>query len=72
MPLLANIFLHHILDLWAHQWRLRRARGRIVIMRYADDVVMGFETKADADEMLSASQRGWPNLAWRFRGTRCA
>lgn len=53
-PLLANIFLHYILDLWVHQWRRRHARGRIVIVRYADDVVMGFEKKADADEMLLA------------------
>jgi RNA-directed DNA polymerase len=53
-PLLANIFLHYILDLWVHQWRRRHARGRIVIVRYADDFVMGFEREADAREMLEA------------------
>ena len=53
-PLLANIFLHYILDLWAHQWRRRHARGRVVIVRYADDFVMGFEKRADAEEMLLA------------------
>ncbi|WP_352835167.1 reverse transcriptase domain-containing protein [Mesorhizobium sp. M0830] len=53
-PLLANIFLHYILDLWAHQWRRRHAHGRVVIVRYADDFVMGFEKKADAEEMLLA------------------
>jgi group II intron reverse transcriptase/maturase len=53
-PLLANIFLHYILDLWAHQWRRRHARGCVVIVRYADDFVMGFEKKADAEEMLLA------------------
>lgn len=53
-PLLANIFLHYILDLWSHQWRRRRARGRIVIVRYADDFVRGFQSKADAQEMLLA------------------
>lgn len=53
-PLLANIFLHYVLDLWAHQWRRRRARGRVVAVRYADDFVMGFESKADAQEMLLA------------------
>src|SRR5258708_33582420 len=52
-PLLANIFLHYILDLWVHQWRRRNARGRIVIVRYADDFVMGFESEADARRMLS-------------------
>lgn len=53
-PLLANIFLHYILDLWIHQWRRRRARGRVVAVRYADDFVMGFESRADAQEMLLA------------------
>ncbi|SPP98165.1 RNA-directed DNA polymerase [Bradyrhizobium vignae] len=53
-PLLANIFLHYILDLWTQKWRRRCARGRIVIVRYADDFVMGFENKADAREMLLA------------------
>nr|WP_249812257.1 reverse transcriptase domain-containing protein [Bradyrhizobium sp. 151] len=53
-PLLANIFLHYILDLRIHQWRRRRARGRVVAVRYADDFVMGFESKADAQEMLLA------------------
>jgi retron-type reverse transcriptase len=36
-PLLANIFLHYVLDLWVHQWRKRPAHGRVVIVRYADD-----------------------------------
>lgn len=52
-PLLANVFLHYVLDLWVHQWRRRHARGRIVIVRYADDFVMGFESETDAREMLS-------------------
>ena len=47
-PLLANIFLHYVLDLWVHQWRRRHARGRVSIVRYADDFVMGFESEADA------------------------
>jgi RNA-directed DNA polymerase len=62
-PLLANVFLHYILDLWAHQWRRRHAHGHVVIVRYADDFVMGFEKKADAEEMLWSSRRGWPALA---------
>jgi RNA-directed DNA polymerase len=53
-PLLANIFLHYVLDLWVQSWRRRHARGRIVIVRYADDFVMGFEKEADAREMLRA------------------
>jgi RNA-directed DNA polymerase len=50
-PLLANIFLHYVLDLWVHQWRQRQARGRVSIVRYADDFVMGFESAGDARRM---------------------
>ncbi|MHC4047966.1 reverse transcriptase domain-containing protein [Bradyrhizobium sp. 23AC] len=53
-PFLANIFLHYILDLWAHQWRRCHAGGHVVIVRYADDFVMGFDSKADAQEVLLA------------------
>ena len=52
IPLLANIFLHYVLDLWVHQWRRRNARGRVSIVRYADDFVMGFEKRTDAEQML--------------------
>jgi len=52
-PLLANIFLHYVLDLWVHQWRRRNARGRVSIVRYADDFVMGFENVVDARRMLT-------------------
>jgi hypothetical protein len=41
-PLLANIYLHYVLDLWAHQWRKRHARGECYIVRYADGSVFGF------------------------------
>ena len=53
-PLLANIFLHYALDLWVHQWRRRHAHGRVTIVRYADDFVMGFEKVADARRMMFA------------------
>jgi RNA-directed DNA polymerase len=42
-PLLANIYLHYVLDLWAERWRRREATGDMIIVRYADDVVAGFE-----------------------------
>jgi group II intron reverse transcriptase/maturase len=51
-PLLANVFLHYALDLWVHQWRRRYARGRVVIVRDADDFVMGFQYEADARKMV--------------------
>ena len=41
-PLLANIYLHYVFDLWAHQWRRRYATGNVVMVRYADDIVIGF------------------------------
>src|SRR5258705_13991879 len=53
-PLLANIYLHHVLDLWAAQWRRREARGDMIIVRYADDLVLGFEHETDARRFLDA------------------
>ena len=47
-PLLANVYLHYVLDLWVQQWRKRVARGEVIIVRYADDFVMGFQHEADA------------------------
>ncbi len=51
-PLLANIYLHYALDLWAHQWRGRKAHGDVVIVRYADDSVLGFEQQDDVQSFL--------------------
>lgn len=47
-PLLANVFLHYAFDLWAAQWRKRQAKGRVIVVRYADDIVVGFELESDA------------------------
>jgi group II intron reverse transcriptase/maturase len=47
-PLLANLYLHHVLDLWADWWRRRRAHGDLIIVRFADDFVVGFERERDA------------------------
>jgi group II intron reverse transcriptase/maturase len=47
-PLLANVYLHYVLDLWAQQWRRRHARGDVIIVRFADDFVVGFEHLGDA------------------------
>lgn len=47
-PLLANVFLHYVFDQWAHQWRKKNARGEIIIVRYADDFVVGFQHRSDA------------------------
>ena len=47
-PLLANVYLHYVFDLWAERWRRREATGDMIILRYADDIVVGFEREADA------------------------
>jgi group II intron reverse transcriptase/maturase len=47
-PMLANIYLHYVFDLWAHQWRTKQASGDVIIVRYADDIVMGFQHRAEA------------------------
>jgi len=51
-PLLANIYLHYVFDLWAARWRRRGATGDMVIVRYADDIVVGFEHEADGRRFL--------------------
>lgn len=50
-PLLANLYLHHVLDLWMQAWRKREARGEVILVRYADDFVMGFQYRDDAERL---------------------
>ena len=52
-PLLANIYLHYVFDLWAERWRRREATGDMIIVRYADDIVVGFQHEADGQRFLS-------------------
>jgi len=56
-PLLANVYLHYVLDLWANRWRQREATGDMVIVRYADDFVVGFEREADAHRFWEALRK---------------
>jgi group II intron reverse transcriptase/maturase len=53
-PLLANVYLHYVFDLWAERWRRREAKGDMIIVRYADDIVVGFEYGADARRFWDA------------------
>jgi group II intron reverse transcriptase/maturase len=48
-PLLANVFLHYAFDLWLQQWRERHATGEVIVVRYADDAVVGFQFRSDAE-----------------------
>jgi group II intron reverse transcriptase/maturase len=52
-PLLANIYLHYVLDLWAQQWRHRQASGDMILVRYADDFIVGFQRRTDAERFLA-------------------
>ncbi len=52
-PLVANIYLHYVLDLWAERWRRREATGDMIIVRYADDFIVGFQHKVDARHFLN-------------------
>jgi RNA-directed DNA polymerase len=51
-PILANIYLHYVYDLWINQWRKHNATGDIIVIRYADDTILGFQYKRDADSLL--------------------
>src|SRR5208283_5702108 len=52
-PLLANIYLHHVYDQWVHQWRQRCATGDVIVVRYADDSIVGFEHRHEAEQFLA-------------------
>jgi retron-type reverse transcriptase len=53
-PILGNIYLHYCFDLWAERWRRREARGDMIVVRYSDDLVVGFEYEGDARRFLDA------------------
>jgi RNA-directed DNA polymerase len=53
-PLLSNVYLHYVFDLWAERWRRREASGDVIIVRYADDIIVGFEHETDARRFLDA------------------
>jgi len=59
-PLAANIYLHYVCDLWAHQWRQRHGQGDMRLIRSVDDIVVGFEKRQDAEQFLKELQ---PRLA---------
>ena len=60
-PLLANVYLHYVFDLWAERWRRREATGDMIMVRYADDIVVGFQHENDA-------RRFWDDMRERLRG----
>ncbi len=51
-PLFANVYLHYVFDLWVETWRRKVARGDVIVVRYADDLVVGFQSRAEAERFL--------------------
>jgi len=65
-PLLANVYLHYAFDLWAERWRRREAAGDMVFVRYADDIIAGFEREADARRFLAAMRERLASFALKL------
>ncbi len=59
-PLLANVYLHYVFDLWVRAWRRQHARGDMIVVRFADDLVLGFQYRSEAEQF-------WTELAARMR-----
>ena len=69
-PLLANVYLHYVFDLWAKQWRRREATGNVIVVRYADDIVVGFEHEADARHFWDAMRTRFEQFALELHGEK--
>lgn len=69
-PLLANVYLHYVFDLWAQQWRRREATGNVIVVRYADDIVVGFEHDADARRFWDAMRERFEQFSLELHGEK--
>jgi RNA-directed DNA polymerase len=69
-PLLGNVYLHYVFDLWAHQWRRREAQGNVVVVRYADDIVVGFQLEADARRFWDAMRTRLEQFGLELHGEK--
>ena len=69
-PLLANVYLHYVFDLWAQQWRRREANGNMIVVRYADDIVAGFEHEADARRFWDAMRMRLAQFSLELHGEK--
>jgi RNA-directed DNA polymerase len=63
-PILANLYLHYVLDIWAKVWREKVAQGDMIIVRYADDAVLGFQHRSDAERFLEQLRNGCGSSDW--------
>ena len=62
-PILANVYLHYVFDLWVHNWRKHNAKGDVIVIRYADDTVLGFQYKWEAEALLDACKKRLSDFA---------
>ena len=69
-PLLANVYLHYVFDLWVKQWRRREATGNVIVVRYADDIVVGFEHHADAGRFWDAMRARFEQFGLELHGEK--
>ena len=69
-PLLSNLYAHYVLDLWAHWWRRHHAHGTMIMVRYADDVVFGFQSYQDATRFLHALKARLARFALQLHPTK--
>lgn len=65
-PLLSNIYLHYVFDTWAHHWRRHQAYGDVILIRYADDSVMGFEHENESQRFLAAMRERFARFGLRL------
>ncbi len=70
LTLLANIYLHYALDLWTRQWRLKYARGNVIVVRYADDSLFGFKSGETARRFLTAMQKRLAKFGLTLNATK--
>ncbi len=69
-PLLSNVYLHYVFDLWADQWRRRNACGDVILSRFADDYVAGFEHRDDAERFLADLRDRFAKFGLELHGRR--
>lgn len=69
-PLLANVYLHYVFDLWIHWWRRIRCRGNVIVVRYADDFVVGFQYKDEAERCLEELHRRFAKFGLKLHETK--
>jgi group II intron reverse transcriptase/maturase len=61
-PLLANVYLHYVFDLWVQRWRNTQARGEVIVVRYADDFIVGFQHKEEAERFMEDLRQRFANF----------